>query len=57
MDLKFYTNMAKGFKVKVKVLGANSNVSRSFRGKTGRAGPSRIGLNWNKKPLEIGHEY
>ena len=54
MDLKFYTNMAKGFKVKVKV---NSNVSRSFRGKTGRAGPSRIGLNWNKKPLEIGHEY
>ena len=57
MDLKFYTNMAKGFKVKVKVLGANSNVSRSFRGKTGRAGPFRIGLNWNKKPLEIGHEY
>ena len=37
IDLKFHTSMAKGLKLKVgKVLGANSSVCRSYKGKTGR---------------------
>ena len=48
MTLKFYTSVTKGLKLKVKVLGANSNVCRSYRGKTGRGAflalSSSIGL-------------
>ena len=36
-NLKFYTSVANG--LKLKVLGANSYVYRSYRGKTGREGP------------------
>ena len=34
--MKFYTSVGKGLKLKVKVLGANSYIWRSYRGKTGR---------------------
>ena len=38
-NLKFYTSVAKGLKLKVrKVLGADFYVCRSYRGKTGRWG-------------------
>ena len=38
MALKFYTILAKGLKLKVKVFGANSYFRRSYWGKTGRRG-------------------
>ena len=37
-NLKFYTSVAKRSKLKVRQLGANSYVCRSYRGKTGRGG-------------------
>ena len=36
LALKFYKTVAKELKLKVKVFGANSYVSRSYREKTGR---------------------
>ena len=38
MALKFYTSVAKGLKLSQKVLGVNTYVCRSNRGKTGRGG-------------------
>ena len=50
-NLKFYTSLSKGLKLKVRVLGANSYVCTNYRGKTGRGSfcplpppPSWIGL-------------